>query len=162
MDACWKNSVGLGARACGIRKNRVGSGIPSGSGARMRLLRAFAWGAGWPHTAGVGNERIDRLQRTESAGRPVGVTAGERRKHRRSNVEMTACVRRCKGNEELVVARNASRAGFEFLSSEPYGCGEAVEVAAPFLPGSTNIFVSARIVWQRANGGLYSHGVKYE
>ncbi len=92
----------------------------------------------------------------------MGVTAGERRSRRRSNVEMTACVRDRRGDDELVVARHASRGGFEFLSSHSYLCGEPVKVSAPFLPGSTNIFVSARIVWQRASDGLYSHGVRYE
>jgi hypothetical protein len=90
------------------------------------------------------------------------VTAGERRARRRSNVEMTACVRNRRGEDELVVARKASRDGFEFVSAHSYLCGEPVKVAAPFLPNSTNIFVSARIMWQRASGGLYRHGVQYD
>ncbi len=101
-------------------------------------------------------------RQAEPDQRVVGVTAGERRSRRRSNVEMTASVRSRRGEDELVVARNASRDGFEFLSSRSYLCGEPVKVSAPFLPNSTNIFVSARIMWQRASGGLYSYGIRYE
>jgi hypothetical protein len=116
-----------------------------------------------PHTFLVNNERVSQPQagRRESTVRLVGVTAGERRARRRSNVEMTACVRH-RGEDELVVALKASRGGFEFRSARAYSCGEAVEVSAPFLPGSNNIFVPARIVWQRTRDGLYSHGVKYD
>ncbi len=112
----------------------------------------------------VPNEQPDRTPRSrrETTERVVGITAGERRTRRRSNVEMTACVRNRKGEDDMVVARNASRGGFEFLSSRSYVRGEAVKVAAPFLPGSTNIFVPARIVWQRASGTLHCHGVQYD
>jgi hypothetical protein len=46
----------------------------------------------------------------------------------------------------MATCEDMSRGGLRFKSSKPYLPNAQIEVAAPYSPGSQNIFVSARIV----------------
>src|SRR2546426_9655472 len=66
----------------------------------------------------------------------------------RIKVNFTGCVRNQHGSEEdMVVCENISRGGLCFKSSRRYDKTAAIEVAAPYTPGSPDIPVSARIVY---------------
>ncbi len=64
----------------------------------------------------------------------------------RIKVNFTGCVRNYGSEEDIVVRENVSRGGLCFKSSRCYDKTAAIEVAAPYTPGSTDIPVSARIV----------------
>ncbi len=69
-----------------------------------------------------------------------------RRKHGRTKVSLKVCVRRFTFCDDVVSCEDMSRGGLRFKSRKPYTPDSAIEVAAPFSPGSQNIFVQARIV----------------
>jgi hypothetical protein len=69
-----------------------------------------------------------------------------RRKHGRTKVSLKVCVRSFTFGDDVVSCEDMSRGGLRFKSRKPYTPDSAIEVAAPFSPGSQNIFVQARIV----------------
>ena len=71
------------------------------------------------------------------------------RKHARVKLKMTACVREPGfGIDDVVQVDNVSRGGLSFLSHNAYRPGALLEVAAPYMQGSENVFSLARV--QRA------------
>ncbi len=77
---------------------------------------------------------------------PLPAGSKNRRQHMRIKVNFTGCVRNYGSEEDIVVRENVSRGGLCFKSSRCYDKTAAIEVAAPYTPGSTDIPVSARIV----------------
>jgi hypothetical protein len=71
-----------------------------------------------------------------------------RRKHRRTKVTFTACVKRA-GNDEkdTVSCEDMSRGGLRFKSKKQYYEQTVIEVAVPYSPGSQSIFVPGKIVY---------------
>jgi hypothetical protein len=84
------------------------------------------------------------------------------RKHTRINMKTLACLGPPGPREDVVEVVNVSRGGICFSSSRVYGPDTWVQVAAPYTPGSANIFVAGRIVRSRklANA-LTEYGVEY-
>ena len=61
------------------------------------------------------------------------------------------------------MTENISRGGFCFKGHTLYGVGSLVEAAVPYVKGGANIFVPARIVWERElkEKSLCISGVSY-
>ncbi len=85
------------------------------------------------------------------------------RKSRRLEIHVAACVRTPLQGEEECMTENVSRGGFCFKGHAHYGVGSLVEAAVPYVKGGANIFVPARIAWERELGteGLFIAGVTY-
>src|SRR5579859_246852 len=86
-----------------------------------------------------------------------------RRRHVRTRVRFTACVRLNHSNEEIVECDNVSKGGLCFRSRKQYAEGAAIEVAVPYSPGQPAIFVPAQIrrVEELPALGLFRYGVAY-
>lgn len=94
----------------------------------------------------------------DAKGRPVN-----KRSHVRIRVSFSACVRHPKHADELVECENVSKGGVCFHSLQQYELDSSIEVAAPFSPGETALFVPAQIKRVEAlPGGLvFRYGVEY-
>ncbi|HET8921662.1 MAG TPA: PilZ domain-containing protein [Candidatus Acidoferrum sp.] len=105
----------------------------------------------------------------ESAARdsaPTPVPAApqiNRRKHVRTKVSFKACIRSFDFGDDIVPCEDMSRGGLRFKSRKPYTQAVQIEVAAPYSPGSNNIFVHARIVHveELKEERRFSCGVEY-
>lgn len=85
----------------------------------------------------------------------------ERRKNRRAGMKAAACIR-FSGSEIVVACEDISKGGFRFASSKKYSEGTRVEAAVPYTKSSTNIFISARIIYcHKMPDGQFRHGVSY-
>jgi hypothetical protein len=86
-----------------------------------------------------------------------------RRKRTRVKARVLACIRRRGFEEEIAVCEDLSKGGLSFRSRNQYPEGSRVEVAVPFTPGSSAIFVPIRIVFSVAipAAGLFKHGAAY-
>jgi hypothetical protein len=85
----------------------------------------------------------------------------ERRKTRRCKVEMTGCIRDG-DSEDVITVLDASRNGIRFQSSKQYP-STWVQVAVPYMAGSSNIFMPGRIVWRkRITESLQEYGLQYD
>jgi hypothetical protein len=75
---------------------------------------------------------------------------------------LVACIRH-RGHDEEAVCENLSEGGVSFRSRTQYAEGSQVEIAVPFRPGITAIFVRGRIVFSSPVRGarLFRHGVAY-
>ncbi len=72
----------------------------------------------------------------------------ERRKHPRVRVSYSACVRHPGFlDEDIVVCEDLSRGGLRFRSRRRYFEQSFIEVAVPYSPGQSAIFVPARVVF---------------
>jgi hypothetical protein len=74
------------------------------------------------------------------------VRAENRRKHVRTKVSFKACVRSFAFGDDVVSCEDISRGGLRFKSRKPYTQNAEIEVAAPYSPGTQNIFVRGKIV----------------
>lgn len=68
-----------------------------------------------------------------------------RRRHVRTRVSFTACVRVNHLHEDIVECDNISKGGLCFRSQKRYEEDAAIEVAVPYSPGQPAIFTPARI-----------------
>lgn len=95
--------------------------------------------------------------------RPLENRVVPRRNRTRVKARVLACIRRRGFQEEVAVCEDLSKGGISFRSRNEYPEGTRVEVAVPFTPGSSAIFVPIRIVFSRAipSAGLYRHGASY-
>jgi hypothetical protein len=86
-----------------------------------------------------------------------------RRNRTRVKARVLACIRRRGFQEEVAVCEDLSKGGISFRSRNQYAEGSRVEVAVPFTPGSSAIFVPIRIVFSQPipSAGLYRHGAAY-
>jgi hypothetical protein len=96
--------------------------------------------------------------------RPVGEERVIPRRNRtRVKARVLACIRRRGFQEEVAVCEDLSKGGISFRSRNQYLEGSRVEVAVPYTPGSSAIFVPIRIVFSQpiASAGLFRHGAAY-
>jgi hypothetical protein len=86
-----------------------------------------------------------------------------RRNRTRVKARVLACIRRRGFQEEVAVCEDLSKGGIAFRSRNQYPEGTRVEVAVPFTPGSSAIFVPIRIVFSQPipSAGLFRHGAAY-
>jgi len=104
---------------------------------------------------------------SESGVAPPQVDMDERvlprRNRTRVKARVLACIRRRGFQEEVAVCEDLSKGGIAFRSRNQYPEGSRAEVAVPFTPGSSAIFVPIRIVFSRAipSAGLFRHGAAY-
>lgn len=99
-----------------------------------------------------------------SAGRPHAEERTLPRRNRtRVKARVLACIRRRGFQEEVAVCEDLSKGGISFRSRNQYPEGSRLEVAVPFTPGSSAIFVPIRIVFSQAipAAGLFRHGAAY-
>jgi hypothetical protein len=75
---------------------------------------------------------------------------------------LVTCIRH-RGHDEEAVCENLSEGGVSFRSRTQYAEGSQVEIAVPFRPGITAVFVPGRIVFSLPvrSAGLFRHGVAY-
>jgi hypothetical protein len=94
---------------------------------------------------------------------PVDERVIPRRNKTRIKARVLACIRRRGFQEEVAVCEDLSKGGISFRSRNQYPQGTRLEVAVPFTPGSSAIFVPIRIVFSQAipAAGLYRHGAAY-
>ncbi len=94
---------------------------------------------------------------------PLDAASKNRRKHMRIKVNFTGCVRNDGLEKDIVVCENISRGGLCFKSSRCYHKTAAIEVAAPYTPGSPDILVSARIVYvqELPEEKMFRYGAQY-
>ena len=86
-----------------------------------------------------------------------------RRNRTRVKARVLACIRRRGFQEEVAVCEDLSKGGISFRSRNQYEEGSRVEVAVPYTPGSSAIFVPIRIVFSQpiTTAGLFRHGAAY-
>ncbi|HEY6264297.1 MAG TPA: PilZ domain-containing protein [Candidatus Acidoferrum sp.] len=89
--------------------------------------------------------------------------AENRRKHVRTKVNFKGCVRSFAAADDIVTCEDISRGGLRFRSRKTYAVKADIEVAAPYSPGSPNIFVRGKIAYvQEVPGEKYfRYGVAY-
>ena len=86
-----------------------------------------------------------------------------RRKHARTRVNFKACIRRAMVPDDVVACEDMSRGGIRFKSQRQYFEKALIEVAVPYTPGETAIFVPAQIAWvlELPEQKLWRCGVAY-
>jgi len=86
-----------------------------------------------------------------------------RRNRTRVKARVLACIRRRGFQEEVAVCEDLSKGGLSFRSRNEYPEGSRLEVAVPFTPGSSAIFVPIRIVFSQPipSARLFRHGAAY-
>ncbi len=86
-----------------------------------------------------------------------------RRKHSRVKVSCSAILRHPERGDDIVVCEDMSRGGLRFKSKKTYYERSLVEIAAPYVPGQTPIFVTAQIVFiqELPEQQLIRYGVAY-
>jgi hypothetical protein len=111
------------------------------------------------HTARPAARPPDFLGRELDAnGRPVN-----KRRHVRIRVSFSACVRQSAHADEVVECENVSKGGVCFHSLQQYELDSLIQLAAPFSPGETALFVPGRIkrVEALSGGQVFRYGVEY-
>ena len=104
------------------------------------------------------NDSIRKIPVAEETGSSAGLG---RRKEKRAAMKVAACIRDNR-REEIVECEDVSRGGFRFKSREQYPAGMPIEAAVPYAKNSVNIFVAARIAYQKGlSEGFYRHGVAH-
>ena len=85
------------------------------------------------------------------------------RQHVRITVSFSACVRHPDHADQVVECENVSKGGVCFHSLQVYPLDSLIEVAAPFSPGETALFVPAQIkrVETLSGGLVFRYGVEY-
>ncbi len=86
-----------------------------------------------------------------------------RRKHVRTRVSFQACIRSFTFGDDIVACEDISRGGLRFTSRKQYIVTTEIEVAAPYSPGTADIFVRAQIVHveELKQEGRFRCGVRY-
>ena len=86
-----------------------------------------------------------------------------RRNRVRVKARVLACIRRRGFQEEVAVCEDLSKGGISFRSRNHYPEGLRLEVAVPYTPGASAIFVPIRIVFSQpiSAAGLFRHGAEY-
>jgi len=104
---------------------------------------------------------------TESVDSPAdlkpSLRAENRRKHVRTKVNFKGCVRSFAFGDDIVTCEDISRGGLRFKSRKQYAVKTDIEIAAPYSPGSPNIFVRGQIVRVEEVPGekSFRYGVAY-
>jgi hypothetical protein len=80
------------------------------------------------------------------ASQPAAPTENKR-KHVRTKVNFKACIRSYAFGDDIVTCEDISRGGLRFKSRKEYVAKTEIEVAAPYSPGTPDIFVRGHIVY---------------
>jgi PilZ domain len=117
-------------------------------------------------SAAIWIEAVSESAAKGASGAPPAVPEHRvvpRRNRTRVKARVLACIRRRGFQEEVAVCEDLSRGGISFRSRNEYPEGSRVEVAVPFTPGSSAIFVPIRIVFSEpiVSAGLFRHGAAY-
>ena len=124
----------------------------------------------WKQAPGVAGQSLQaeesKQAATDRASAPAPKTAilpENRRKYVRTKVSCKACIRQTGQTLDVVVCEDMSRGGLRFKSRKRYFERSAIEVAAPYTPGTQSIFVHARIVFvqELPEEKLFRCGVQY-
>lgn len=101
--------------------------------------------------------------KTPATPPPAAAAIPNRRRERRTKLKCSACIRCSGASEDVVECEDMSRGGFGFRSSRQYPEETMIEVAIPYTPGGTSIFVPARIanVRELQPGKLFRYGAAY-
>jgi hypothetical protein len=135
--------------------------IPAPSAAATAVLLAPepAIAEAATHAARPAAKPRDVLARElDATGRPIN-----KRRHVRIRVSFSACVRHPAHADEVVECENVSKGGVCFHSLQQYKLDSLIEVAAPFSPGETGLFVPAQIkrIEALSGGQVFRYGVEY-
>jgi len=149
-----------------MRKSAGGASAPSGSDhggdtseVKTRILpREAPDNFDMPEAVAVSAQLAPPLELL-----PPPAASKNRRKHMRIKINFTGCVRNHGFEEDIVVCENISRGGLCFKGSRCYHKTAAIEVAAPYTPGSPDIPVSARIVYvqELPEEKMFRYGAQY-
>jgi hypothetical protein len=82
----------------------------------------------------------------DPAPQPAAPTENKR-KHVRTRVHFKACIRSHALGDDIVTCEDISRGGLRFKSRKEYVPKIEIEVAAPYSPGTPDIFVRGHIVY---------------
>jgi len=82
----------------------------------------------------------------DPAPQPAAPTENKR-KHVRTKVNFKACIRSYAFGDDIVACEDISRGGLRFKSRKEYVAKTEIEVAAPYSPGTPDIFVRGHIVY---------------
>jgi len=109
---------------------------------------------------------MEAMAQPEAAAEPPkpAVPPENRRKHRRTQVNFAACVRRAGSDEnDIVTCEDMSKGGLRFKSKKQYFDQTLIEVAVPYSPGAQSIFVPGKIVFvqELPDLKLFRCGVAY-
>lgn len=159
------NSVSLQCASCGARETVVQSDLESDvylvNEGIVRYCKACGNSTFWKRADDVVEGEAAPLQleeksvqpepsATESIDSPAdlkpNLRAENKRKHVRTKVSFKACVRTFTLGDDIVTCEDISRGGLRFKSRKQYAAKTDIEIAAPYSPGSPNIFVRAQIV----------------
>ena len=91
-------------------------------------------------------ERAEPVE-TLPASSPDPAPTENRRKHVRTKVNFKACIRSYAFGDDIVTCEDISRGGLRFKSRKEYVAKTEIEVAAPYAPGTPDIFVRGHIVY---------------
>ncbi len=89
--------------------------------------------------------------------------ASNRRHSKRVGVRFTACVRHADSGDDVVECSDVSKGGLRFRSRKHYRVHSLIEVAVPYSPGQTPIFLPASIrhVEKLPGDDFYCYGAAY-
>jgi hypothetical protein len=93
---------------------------------------------------------LPEISEAESIDSPAdlkpALRSENKRKHVRTKVNFKGCVRTFALGDDIVTCEDISRGGLRFKTRKRYSVKTDIEIAAPYSPGSPNIFVRGRIV----------------
>src|SRR5271163_3487304 len=116
-------------------------------------------------TPSIWIEAQSEIKSQEKGAHPLTVEERviPRRNRTRVKARVLACIRRRGFQEEVAVCEDLSKGGLSFRSRNEYPEGSRLELAVPFTPGSSAIFVPIRIVFSQMipAARLYRHGAAY-
>ena len=176
------NCVTLQCAGCGARETVVQSDLESDvylvNEGIVRYCKACGNSTFWKQAKDADEDEAVEEQTEET---PVSAEASEaesidspadlkpslrganRRKHVRTRINFKGCVRSFGFGDDIVTCEDISRGGLRFKSRKSYSLKAEIEIAAPYSPGSLNIFVRGQIVHVQEVPGekSFRYGVAY-
>jgi hypothetical protein len=176
------NCVSLQCASCRARETVVQSDLESDvylvNEGIVRYCKACGNSTLWKKADDLANREAD-FQQIEETPAPAEAPVAEsitspadlrpslrgenKRKHVRTKVNFKGCVRSFAFGDDIVTCEDISRGGLRFKSRKSYSVKAEIEIAAPYSPGSPNIFVRGRIVHVQEVPGekSFRYGVAY-
>lgn len=178
------NSVFLQCAGCGARETVVQSDLESDvyivNEGIVRYCKACGNSTFWKRAVDADEDEVvvveEQIEETpapteaseaESIDSPAdlkpSLRGANRRKHVRTRVSFKGCVRSFGFGDDIVTCEDISRGGLRFKSRKSYSLKAEIEIAAPYSPGSLNIFVRGQIVHVQEVPGekSFRYGVAY-
>jgi hypothetical protein len=97
--------------------------------------------------SGISQETLPAESPDLAAAPQPSARPENKRKHVRTKVNFKACVRSHAFGDDVVTCEDISRGGLRFKSRKEYTANTEIEVAAPYSPGTPDIFVHGKIVY---------------